>query len=57
MWLSVIEASNYLGVSKETIYRRLKSKTIPAHRIGKLWKFRSNELDEWVRKNVSRPHP
>jgi excisionase family DNA binding protein len=47
-WLSVEEIAQYLGVSKETIYRWLEAKTIPCHRIGKLWKFKALEVDKWV---------
>ncbi len=48
-WVNVEEIAAYLGVSKETIYRRLESRSIPSHRIGKLWKFKPSEVDEWVR--------
>lgn len=48
-WMSVDEISQYLGISKETIYRWLDRGTIPAHRIGKLWRFKSSEVDEWIR--------
>lgn len=47
-WLSVEGIAEYLGVSKETIYRWLERKKIPAHRIGKLWKFKPYEVDQWV---------
>ena len=47
-WLSVEEISFHLGVSKETVYRWLEKKKIPAHRIGRLWKFRVREVDHWV---------
>jgi excisionase family DNA binding protein len=47
-WLSVEGIAVYLGVSKETIYRWLDRKKIPAHRIGKLWKFKPSEVDAWV---------
>lgn len=47
-WLSVEGIADYLGVSKETIYRWLERKKIPAHRIGKLWKFKPSEVDIWV---------
>ena len=47
-WLSVEEIARHLGVSKETIYRWLERETIPAHRMGKLWKFKPSEVDKWV---------
>ncbi|MFN7727837.1 MAG: helix-turn-helix domain-containing protein [Bdellovibrio sp.] len=47
-WLSVEEIAKHLGVSKESIYRWLERKTIPAHRVGKLWKFKASEVDQWV---------
>jgi excisionase family DNA binding protein len=48
-WLSVNEIAEYLGVSKETIYRWLSQKKIPAHRVGKKWKFNAIEIDKWVK--------
>lgn len=47
-WSSVEEIAKHLGVSKETIYRWLRREAIPAHRIGKLWKFKASEVDKWV---------
>lgn len=47
-WLSVEEIADHLGISKETVYRWLEKGKIPAHRVGKLWKFRPSEVDEWV---------
>jgi len=51
-WLNVKQAAMHLGVSKEKIYRLLKSKSIPCYRIGKLWKFSKNELDKAVKDGV-----
>lgn len=52
-WLSVEEIATHLGVSRETIYRWLEKKKIPAHRVGKLWKFQTSEVDDWVRSDES----
>lgn len=49
-WLSVVEIARHLGVSKDTIYSRLGKKRIPAHKVGRLWKFKASEVDEWVRR-------
>lgn len=47
--ISVVEAAKFLKISKETIYRRLKDKTIPHYRIGKLYKFLPVELMRWAK--------
>lgn len=49
-WLSVEEIAKHLGVSKETIYRWVEKKKIPAHKLGRQWKFQISEVDEWVKK-------
>jgi excisionase family DNA binding protein len=49
-WLSVEEIAIHLGVSKDTIYAWREKKGLPAHRIGRLWKFKAKEVDDWVRK-------
>lgn len=48
-WLSVDEIAEYLGVNRETIYKWISRKKLPGHKAGKLWKFRTTEVDEWVR--------
>ncbi len=48
-WLSVDDIATHLGVSKETVYKWIPRKGLPAHKVGKLWKFNLKEVDEWVR--------
>ena len=52
-WIGVEEAADYLGVTKDTIRKWIKKTDIPAHKIGKLWKFKCSELDEWVKSGKS----
>lgn len=48
-WLSVDEICKYLGVSKDTVYKWIDKHKMPAHRIGRLWKLKKEEVDVWVR--------
>ena len=48
-WHSVEEIGQYLGVSKDTIYAWIANKGMPAHKVGRLWKFKTEEVDNWVR--------
>jgi excisionase family DNA binding protein len=47
-WVSVDEVASHLGVAKDSVYRWIEAKGLPAHRVGRLWKFRLSEIDEWV---------
>ncbi len=42
------ELTVYLGVRRETVYKWIKTRELPAHRTGKLWKFKQAEIDTWV---------
>jgi len=46
-WLSITEICKYLGVSSDTIYRWIDRFRMPAHRAGRLWEFKKDEVDEW----------
>ena len=45
-WCSLEETAEYLGVTKDTIRNWIKKTDIPAHKIGRLWKFKLTEVDE-----------
>lgn len=47
-WVSVDMVASHLGVAKDSVYRWIEAKGLPAHRVGRLWKFRLSEIDEWV---------
>ena len=48
-WVSVDEVASHLGVAKDSVYRWIEAKSLPAHRVGRLWKFKLSEIDAWVR--------
>lgn len=48
-WVSVEDVARHLGVAKDSVYRWIDHRELPAHRIGRLWKFKLSEVDAWVR--------
>ncbi|MEI2609582.1 MAG: helix-turn-helix domain-containing protein [Candidatus Promineifilaceae bacterium] len=50
-WLSVEEIAAYLGINQDTVYKWITRKQLPAHKVGRLWRFRREEVDDWVRHN------
>lgn len=49
-WISIEYASEYLDVSQDTIRNWIKKENgIPAYKIGRQWKFKLSELDEWIK--------
>ena len=53
-WINIDEAAEYLGIKTVTLRGWIKKdSTLPAHKIGKQWKFKKSELDEWVKSGKS----
>ena len=48
-WSSLEEIAEHLGVSKDTIRNWIKKGAIPHRRIGKQYKFKISEIDEWLK--------
>lgn len=48
-WVSVEDVATHLSVAKDSIYRWIENKALPAHKVGRLWKFKLSEVDDWVR--------
>src|SRR5271166_3075235 len=46
--MGVREASEYLGVSRETLYKYVYDEKIPAFKLGNRWKFKKTVLDRWM---------
>lgn len=52
-YIGIEEASAFLNIRPVTLRKWIKDKSIPAHKIGKQWKFKKSELEEWVRSGKS----
>lgn len=48
-WMSVAGIAAHLGVQPHTVYKWVDRRQLPAHKLGRLWKFQASEVDEWVR--------
>jgi excisionase family DNA binding protein len=48
-WVSVDQVAQHLNVKPDTVYKWLERKDMPAHKVGRLWRFKITEIDEWVR--------
>ncbi len=50
--MNLREASHYLGVSPDTLYRYISEDRIPAFKLGNRWKFKKTILDRWMEKKI-----
>jgi excisionase family DNA binding protein len=47
-WPSLEDVAKHLDVAKDSVYRWIDHRGLPAHKIGRLWKLRLSEVDAWV---------
>lgn len=48
-WSTLKEIQEYLGVGRESILQWITKRNMPAYKVGRLWKFKISEVDEWIR--------
>ena len=53
--LSADEIASFLGVKRDTVYKLIDRNGLPAVKVGRLWKFRQQQVDEWVNRQPN-PH-
>jgi len=46
-----------IGVNPETVYKWIDRKTLPAHEMGRIRKFKATEVDEWVPQGKAAEEP
>ena len=54
-YISLEAAAEYLGVKVPTLRSWIKNakNEVPAHKVGRLWKFKRSEIDAWVNSGKS----
>jgi excisionase family DNA binding protein len=56
-WISVDDVADHLGVSKDTVYRWIDKRGLPASKVGRFWRFQLSEVDGWVRSGGAGDQP
>jgi excisionase family DNA binding protein len=46
--MNIRQASDYLGVSPDTLYKYVGEEKIPAFKLGNRWRFKKSKLDQWM---------
>jgi len=51
-WLDSAEVADLLHYKVDTVYRRIKSEGLPAHKDGRQWKFDPAEVAQWMERRI-----
>lgn len=51
--MNIRQASQYLGVSPDTLYKYVNEQKIPAFKLGNRWRFKKSRLDQWMEEQSS----
>jgi len=52
--MNIRQASQYLGVSPDTLYKYVGEQSIPAFKLGNRWRFKKSRLDQWMERSRAR---
>jgi excisionase family DNA binding protein len=55
--MNIRQASQYLGVSPDTLYKYVGEQRIPAFKLGNRWRFKKSRLDQWMEEKSSEMEP
>ena len=55
--MNIRQASQYLGVSPDTLYKYVNEQKIPAFKLGNRWRFKKSKLDQWMEEKSSQMEP
>ena len=52
--MDIRQASDYLGISTDTLYKYAAEGFVPAFKLGNRWRFKKSRLEEWMDKQSDR---
>ena len=55
--MNIRQASLYLGVSPDTLYKYVNEQKIPAFKLGNRWRFKKSKLDQWMEEKSVETEP
>src|SRR5579872_2428411 len=55
--MNIRQASQYLGVSPDTLYKYVGEQKIPAFKLGNRWRFKKSRLDQWMEEKSTEMEP
>jgi excisionase family DNA binding protein len=55
--MTLREASQYLGITPDTLYKYLSDRSIPAFKLGNRWRFKKDLLDRWMESKSEHTEP
>jgi excisionase family DNA binding protein len=47
-WFTAEEIADYLNITRDTVYKWITTRNMPAHKIGRVWIFSMQEITQWV---------
>ena len=56
-WVSLEDIARHLAVSQDTVHRWIRNRQMPAHKVGRIWRFQICEVDDWVRAGSAQSGP
>jgi len=48
-WSILADVAGHLQVSEDTVLRWIAKRKLPAHRVGRIWRYKLTEVDAWLR--------
>ena len=55
--MNIRQASQYLGVSSDTLYKYVNEQKIPAFKLGNRWRFKKSKIDQWMEEKTVETEP